>query len=435
MATTDILIIGAGAAGLMAARELGKAGKKVIVLEARDRTGGRIHTLQDPAFDLPVELGAEFIHGDLQLTLQLLKEAGIEYYPIEGELWRSKNGTLEKQEDFLVDEKELLKKLKALEHDMSVRDFLNTYFTGEQYEDLRKSVISFVEGYDAADASYASCFSLLQEMLGETSPEQFRVKGGYVKLVDYLENECKKAGCLIELSSVVSAIRWASGNVTVTTRDKRTFSASKAIVTLPLSVLQCGPDEPAYVTISPLPQETYHAIRILGITGVIKIILQFDRSFWKKQAAIKTGRLNVSIGFVFSETAVPTWWTQLPEDNRMISGWLAGPPALLSKQLPEKEILQQALESLSQIFSVDTVDLRSWLRHYHVVNWTADNFTLGAYGYEKVESINAKRIINTPLENTLFFAGEAFHEGPEHGTVEGALRSAQLIASKILHPA
>src|SRR5688500_14739440 len=100
MTTTDIIIIGAGATGLMAALELCRAGKKVMILEARDRAGGRIHTENDPAFDLPVELGAEFVHGDLELTIKLLREAGIEFYPARGKLWRSQHGRLEQQKDF-----------------------------------------------------------------------------------------------------------------------------------------------------------------------------------------------------------------------------------------------------------------------------------------------------------------------------------------------
>src|ERR1700676_840803 len=92
MNNTDILIIGAGAAGLMAASTLAKAGKKVIVLEARDRCGGRIHTLNHQSFFKNAELGAEFVHGDLPVTLDLLKQAGIPYYSANAEMWRYKNG-------------------------------------------------------------------------------------------------------------------------------------------------------------------------------------------------------------------------------------------------------------------------------------------------------------------------------------------------------
>src|SRR6059058_2089192 len=91
----DIIIIGAGAAGLMAAWELIRTGKKVLILEARDRPGGRIHTINDPCFQIPVELGAEFIHGDLELTFMILEKAGIKFHKVGGAAWRKENGSLE----------------------------------------------------------------------------------------------------------------------------------------------------------------------------------------------------------------------------------------------------------------------------------------------------------------------------------------------------
>ena len=109
MAKTEIIIIGAGAAGLMCARELAQAGKKVMILEARDRSGGRIHTLTDPHFPLPVELGAEFIHGELEVTHKLLDEAKLVSYKTGGDLWRSEKGRFIEQKDFIEDIDEVVK--------------------------------------------------------------------------------------------------------------------------------------------------------------------------------------------------------------------------------------------------------------------------------------------------------------------------------------
>src|SRR6476619_6448005 len=92
----SILVVGAGAAGLMAAYELSKKGNQVIILEAANRLGGRIHTVTDPSFSQPIELGAEFIHGDLKLTLSLLKESSIKYRETKGEMLHLKKGKIEK---------------------------------------------------------------------------------------------------------------------------------------------------------------------------------------------------------------------------------------------------------------------------------------------------------------------------------------------------
>jgi len=160
----------------------------------------------------------------------------------------------------------------------------------------------------------------------------------------------------------------------------------------------------------------------LGFSGVIKAVMQFDESFWSERAQ--------DLGFLFADTAFPTWWTQLPEKNGMITGWMAGPAASEKKDLPKDELLQQALNSLAQIFSVDVPLLKQKLVAWHITNWTIDPFTKGAYAYEKVTSIHAKRVLNTPVENTLFFAGEALCEGPERGTVEGAFISALEVVKK-----
>jgi monoamine oxidase len=428
----DILIIGAGVCGLIAARELGRKGKSVIILEARNRAGGRILTEKDEAFALPVEAGAEFVHGDLEYTLQLLKEAGIEYTKISGGLFRSENGQLYEQHDFIEHEEELMKQLKALEKDMSVNVFLNTYFSAEKYNTLRKSLTSFVEGYDAADADHASCFALLQELLGEDNSNQYRVTGGYVKLVESLVDDCKKAGCQVHLSTAVSSIKWRSGDATVTTTDNRSFTASKTIITIPIAVLQTTAAEEGHIAINPLPENVHNAIHALGCTGVIKHVLQFNEPFWNKAIVIDTGKPAKEVSFVFAETTVPTWWTQFPVNNGMITGWLAGPASLEVKNATEQQLLAGALQSLSTIFHLDVSQLRQKLTAYRIVNWTTDPFTRGAYVYEKTDSKNAKRILNTPLENTIYFAGEGIYEGEQRGTVEGALLSGREVAQRIL---
>src|ERR1700716_4547776 len=89
-----IVVIGAGAAGLMAARELARAGKRVTILEARDRWGGRIHPLPFADFGYPAEGGAEFVHGEAPVTNGLLREAGLSLLTIEGTQWTVENGML-----------------------------------------------------------------------------------------------------------------------------------------------------------------------------------------------------------------------------------------------------------------------------------------------------------------------------------------------------
>src|ERR1700760_2602377 len=147
MVKTDVIIIGAGAAGLMAAYKLSEAYKNIIVLEARDRIGGRIHTISNNSGSENVELGAEFIHGDLPVTLNLLKEAKIAYSPAGGDMVHYKDGRFTKDDHFIEGWDLLIQKLNELKEDITLYDFLQQYFNEDKYEVLRKSVIRFVSGY------------------------------------------------------------------------------------------------------------------------------------------------------------------------------------------------------------------------------------------------------------------------------------------------
>src|SRR5579875_99115 len=137
----DTIIIGAGAAGLITAYELTKAGKKVTILEARNRIGGRCHTFSGDHFTNPIELGAEFVHGNLPLTLKLLKEANIKYEAVSGDNFQSKNGKIKPSEFFMEHWDEFEKALNEVHEDQTLKQFLQQNFHEEKYIGLRKSVI------------------------------------------------------------------------------------------------------------------------------------------------------------------------------------------------------------------------------------------------------------------------------------------------------
>ncbi len=430
MTQPEIIIIGAGAAGLYCAKELINAGHQVTIVEARDRAGGRIYTVKDDRFPLPVELGAEFVHGDLALTKQLLKEAEAESYKTKGALWRSQNGRFVQQEDFIEGIEEVIKRLKELPFDISVAEFLDQHFSGEQYVELRKTLRSFVEGYDAADSTMASSFALLQELLGEDDT-QYRVKGGYVKIVDYLLNEVTQRGGRLHFQSIVKEIRWKKGYVELIDQSNKSFSAKKLVITVPLGVLQVATQETAQIRFSPSINEVQQAINSLGFGSVIKIILNFDEPAWKIATNNDAVKKN-DPGFIFSDAVIPTWWTQLPEQNCMITGWVGGPKAVLLQQETDDVLVDLALESLAAIFQIPLQSLQSKLTGSCIHNWSRDEFSRGAYSFETVHSKKAKATIATPIEDTIYFAGEACYEGPDSGTVEAALVSGQAAARRLL---
>ncbi|RYZ51759.1 MAG: FAD-dependent oxidoreductase, partial [Chitinophagaceae bacterium] len=370
----DVLIIGAGAAGLIAALEVALTGRRVALVEAKDRIGGRIATHTGGLY--PVEMGAEFVHGNLPLTKHFLEKAGAETYPVGGSIWQHKNGSLQKQEDFIEDYKTLEKKCRELQGDKPVENFLNDDLSGSGQEELRFSLRNYVEGYYAADPRNASTRALCTELTKEDE-EQYRIWQGYGKLVAYLEKECREHGVQFFLGQPVLQVQWKKDHAAIIT-EKETFTASKLLVTVPVGVLQ-----QEAITFFPALPDINRAVQVLGFGHVVKIVFRFDAAFWRS-ATVTQGKDLSNLGFLFSEAAVPTWWTHFPDERPVLTGWLAGPRAAEAQLLTKEEVVQKALNSLQRIFGVDKLQLEQRVEEVHTYNWSADPFACGAYSYETV---------------------------------------------------
>lgn len=427
----DIIIIGAGAAGLMVSKILVEAGYKVLVLEARDRIGGRVHTFTDGDSDIAKEAGAEFIHGKLELTMKLLKEAGIDAIKTQGEIWQFENGEWEQENDFTTGFDVVMKRLEQLKEDMSVADFLQQYLGGEEHADVRESIIGYVEGYYSADTHRASAKALLKGLQSEDE-EQFRPGGGYGRLLEHLAFQCTKAGGTIQLSTVVKEIRWTSGSVEVVDENSKAYTASKVLITVPLGVWTAASEEEGAITYSPALPAKQAAAMQLGFGAAIKVLVEFDEVVWQndtlKQLPVDVKQMQ----FALTDLPIPTWWTQLPANTFLLTGWLSGPKAKEMKDEPEEVIVLLSLASLSKMFSIDIETLHRHLKWWKVFNWTNDPFTRGSYSYVTTETAEACKTLAEPVADTLFFAGEALYTGTENGTVEAALISGKEAAAQIL---
>jgi monoamine oxidase len=433
METSDILIIGAGATGLMAAYKLSEADKKVIVLEARNRTGGRIHTISHESFFKHAELGAEFVHGDLPVTLNLLKEAKIAYSAAGGEMVRYAKGQFAQDGDFIPNWDLLLEKLGNLEQDISIDEFLQTHFAGDEFAAMRDGVIRYVSGYDTADPKKASSFALRNEWNNEDDDAQHRLEDGYCSMISYLADKVKVRGNIIYLNSVVNQVDWKMDAVKVTTTTGEVYQAKKVIIAMPLGVLQVGKNEKGTIEFHPPIREQLQAVNDMGFGAIIKFLLEFKIAFWENSAAKKlAGKSLKDMAFLISDENIPTWWTQHPKHSTLLTGWLGGPPAEAKKDNSVEELLQQALQSLSNIFKIDIEELKANLITSKIINWTAEPFTRGSYSYDTVASAEARKILDTGVDDTLFFAGEYLYDGPAMGTVEAALTSGQGVAKRIL---
>jgi monoamine oxidase len=418
-----ILVTGAGAAGLTAAYELAKNNKKVIVAEASDRLGGRIHTISNSAFSAPIELGAEFVHGKMKHTLRFLKKAGIHYHAVKGKMLYLQHGEVKKEHMDSKQWDQVMKQMKHLKNDQPFADFLQEYFHEDKYEEVRESVKRYARGFDLADITRVSTKFLYKEWSHEDSV-QYRIDGGYQKLVDYLAAECKKYGCDIYTNCCVQKINWQRGEVNITTTNNRRFKAKKMVVTVPIGVLQAETNDPGYLEFTPAIDTYLRAAKNIGFGTVIKIMIEFDELFWQQK--------NKYAGFIFTDEKIPTWWSQLPKENCLLTGWLGGAGAPSFNDASEEELLEEGLKSLSSAFAIELPVLRDKVKAYKIVNWKTLPNISGGYSYNTPQSIDAKNLLNTPVEETIYFAGEGLHNGMSPGTVEAAIISGKEAAFKIL---
>jgi len=426
MEEADIIVIGAGAAGLIAARELSHAGKTVIILEARRRLGGRIFTFKDKNFSKPAKGGAEFIHGKLETTFRLLKEYDIKPIPIRGQIIHIRKGEPEKDKDFVPRHHHLLnEKLKTVKRDLPLKQFLEKYFRGPRYTSLRMAVRGFVEGYESATLEEFSTLAFREDWLDAEEWKSFRIENGYGSLINAIADDCKKKGCRIKLSSQVKKINWKKNFVEVECANGKRYSAQQALLTIPLGLLQRN-----QIKFSPALNRT-NVFRSLGYGNVIRVLLLFRIKFWQeKTIAEKLGKDMKKLLFMFSHARIPTWWTQYPSSEALLSGWLSGPSAKKYSSSSNRIIIEDSLQSLASIFEIDKKRIRSKLKAWKVINWTTDEFTMGSYSFATMNADKNRKIAGKPEKNTLFFAGEHLEE--PLGTVESALKSGLNVSNQMI---
>ena len=420
MFSPDVIIIGAGVAGLAAAAELNRHGCSVLVLEASDRIGGRVFTHHEK--DFPVELGAEFVHGEPEVLTSLIRTNDRTLEEMDGRQLRSMNGELESGGDFFPKVMKLLGELRQDGADRSFAQFLRED-AADADEETQRSAWEYVAGFHAADPEQISEHALARSTVSgeqEHSEEAYRLPGGYGQVVDILRAQLTQTE--IQLRTQVKQIVWRNHHVEVRSADGPKFTAPKLIVTVPLPIWESLHFEPE------LPAKR-EALTQLAMGAVLRVSLQFDRPWWNDVQ----GESAKDFSFLFSHhDDFPTWWRGMKNQKNVLTGWCASHRAERLSSLDDATIAARAISALAEIFAQDRGTIQSYLRHHWLHNWQRDPHYRGGYSYVRKGGDTAAQRLAAPIDSTLFFAGEATDTRGDNGTVHGAIASGLRAALEVI---
>ncbi|WP_375766678.1 FAD-dependent oxidoreductase [Archangium gephyra] len=430
--TCDVVILGAGASGLAAAERLSRAGLRLAVLEARDRPGGRVATVRDALDGVPLELGAEFLHGKPPLLQKLARRARVKVRTCDdthGLLWRGRLEDGDAAFDFVED------LAAAGPPDRPVGQLIAEHArTGHWPERKVRMARAYVEGFYAAPVDTASALAIARmeraaEQLGGIAPS--RPLQGYDRVLEPLVRALRRQPETLFFNAVAEQVRWSPQGVEVRARTREgallgTFRARRAVLTLPLGVLKAQPPEPGAIRLLPRLPEKERAVARLEMGPLVKVFLRFRSPFWEEREDTRYGFFHAP------ELPIPTWWTLSPLRSRYLIGWAGGPEAEALSRLREEEVLRQGLEVLGRLFKLPHRELQARLESWRIQDWQREPFTRGGYCVIPSGAVEAMEALARPVQGTLFFAGEATHLEGEEGTVHGALATGLRAAREVL---
>lgn len=407
----DVIVIGAGPAGLSAAHDLQKGGKRVVVLEARDRIGGRVHTVRERGV---VEAGAEFIHGENAVTWQLVRDLGLktemwgeeraDSYRIFGEKGGIRPDTEDFYKRFVKTDDDLWAYVKE---DISLAEYFRRYATDPEAAAYMEREITDTE---TSDPEKLSVLGLDNEdtALLSTNLKDYWIVDGYDKVMYGLG-----AGIDVRRRHAVIRVRWKKGQVDVECENGAHFSAVHLVSTIPIGVLKTCPPE----FLPALPPQFLDAVRRIGFGVATKFTAWMDPKVpYFKHLSVK-GK-------------VANFWQRRFGEEPVIVGLCGGPAAKELSEMPEADAIQAGIDSLAEAFGSATRHLVRHARHF--TTWARDPYTYGSYTYPTIGMGKAREELRVPVEGTLYYCGEATNVEGNPGVVHGAIEEGRRVAREIL---
>lgn len=433
-----VAVIGAGIAGLAAADRLARDGFPVVVVEARSRIGGRIDTRHDFA-ETPIECGAEFVHGRHPELVALIKEASL---------------TMDERrfEPLMLDDGKAIDQPKTWEKvfselanpdaaDVPIASRIGELLEGGEFTEAEaRRMRRFVEGYMAADVRRVSARALSEETraadnLGDDGNASIRE--GYDAVVRHLARSVEDASGRILLDTPVRRVAWQPGRVSIETSKQEPMEAACAVITIPLSLLQLSGEDGGGITFAPDIAHIRTAARRLAMGNVVKLFLKL-RAPLEATVGLDADLAKTLTGARFLQTPsgrIPTWWRTGPDASPILVGWTGGASADRLAGRPHGDVVRDGIETLSHALGVSSDRIASAVASSSVADWSKERWSCGAYSWIPAGALDAPAILSTPVEGTLFFAGEATdtcgYRGTVHGALETGIRAARQIAESM----
>ena len=423
----DVIIIGAGAAGIGCAHRLSQHNIDFQILEARSRSGGRVYSIVEPGLTTPIELGAEFVHGAPAKIMALMQNLKFPFYDVKDEHLFLQNDKLISAKNFGHQMEIVMSHLHPeRKHDRPINDFIKAQHMDNATKD---NFISYIEGFQAADTlllGEQGLADLNQQDDSLNGSKMFRPLLRYDSLLQKILDRYVKKDTL-QLNTELKRIHWEKNNVELIcyqgpSQIEKIYRCKKLVLTVPLGVLHSSA-----LQWNRIPEDLALGLDSVYMGHVQRIVFRFRYRFWENLSDQPTAFFHCGPDSYF-----PTWWSLQPLRTPHLVAWQGGPKAIEMSTWSEEERLQTALKTLSTMMGLSTEFLNSELESWHTHNWSKDPFTRGAYSYIAVGGVEKARRLQKGFDGTIFLAGEHTMMGSGRGTVHGAFDSGWNTADQVM---